>query len=93
MGIFPDTLDILGSLSGTPDFINQCRALLHSPKQSAAEPQLAFFVFRYKKRARRDTSVLSCDVPSAAVDSLSGATESEILQRGLSSDTAIHCLS
>lgn len=57
MGIFPDTLDILGSLSGTPAFINQCRALLHSPKQSAAEPQLAFFVFR---SPRHECAVVWC---------------------------------
>lgn len=52
-GYFLDTLDVLGSLSGTPDFIHQRRAQMHSPKQSAAEPQLAFFVFRYKMRSPR----------------------------------------
>lgn len=85
MGIFSDTLDILGARSGTPDSINQRRALLHSPKQSTARASARILCFSPRKTARRHASAPSFDVPSTPVDSLSEATESGILLRGLSS--------
>lgn len=85
MGIFSDTLDILGARSGTPDSINQRRALLHSPKQSTAQPPLAFFVFRHEKALAETPVRRRLMFLQPPVDSLSEATESEILLRGLSS--------